>query len=149
MQVIKHVSQALQAVDLKISGKTIETAGTFHMLSCQKLSPERERKTSKGAPRIRISTRAGKTSMHAMCSRHHRQFSLICIATLIRWRPLLLHILSWITGRSLWSPVISLMTSLFPPDCWQTLPRDSFHSRFMASPRSPPNQKILTFAAAS
>lgn len=48
-----------------------------------------------------------------MCSCHHRYFSLICNATLIRWRPLLLHVLSWITGRSLRSSVISLMTSLF------------------------------------
>lgn len=40
-------------------------------------------------------------------------FPLICNATLIRWRPLLLHVLSWITGLSLRSSVISLMTSLF------------------------------------
>lgn len=48
-----------------------------------------------------------------MCSCHHRYFSLICNATLIQWRPLLLHVLSWITGLSLRSSVISLMTSLF------------------------------------
>lgn len=48
-----------------------------------------------------------------MCSCDLRQFSLICNATLIRWRPLLLHVWSWITGRSVRSTVISLMTSLF------------------------------------